>query len=176
MREVMMRSETRTVGTGKDTRVDAHFSELVGPAGQPMPDLHLSVSTSPRTGAIDRVVSLHLEARSDAVVTAETLRDFADALGDFVSMAVAGMSYSRTSQAVAGTGREGSEVARAAEIYRAAVLDGDPPIRRIVDEMNLSTATAARRVRKAKDLGLIPERADMLTRTDDGRAVEMWQE
>ena len=47
------------------------------------------------------------------------------------------------------------EVSRAAMIYREAVEDGKRPLQAVMKAMNLSKATASRRVRAAKDAGLI---------------------
>lgn len=50
-----------------------------------------------------------------------------------------------------------AEVARAAAIYRQAVEDDRLPLQAVMKALNLSKPTASRRVRAAKDLGLIPD-------------------
>ncbi len=50
-----------------------------------------------------------------------------------------------------------AEVARAAAIYNEAVSDGRLPLKAVMKALQLSKPTASRRVRAAKDLGLIQE-------------------
>lgn len=50
-----------------------------------------------------------------------------------------------------------AEVARAATVYNEAVSDGRLPLKAVMKALQLSKPTASRRVRAAKDLGLIHE-------------------
>lgn len=51
-----------------------------------------------------------------------------------------------------------AEVVRAAAVYREAVQDDRLPLQAVMRALNMSKPTASRRVRAAKDLGLIPEK------------------
>ena len=61
-----------------------------------------------------------------------------------------------------GASRVGKEVVRTADVYAAAVADRRSPLQAVMDELSLSKATASRRIRAAKDAGLLPERASEL--------------
>ena len=49
------------------------------------------------------------------------------------------------------------EILRAALIYLGAVSYGRPPLQEVMERMGLAKATASRRIRAAKDVGLLPE-------------------
>ena len=52
------------------------------------------------------------------------------------------------------------EVERAASIYRDALEDGRLPLKAVMKELDLTKPTASRRIRAARDLGLIPEKGE----------------
>lgn len=52
------------------------------------------------------------------------------------------------------------EIARAASIYRDALADGRLPLKAVMKELNLTKPTASRRIRAARDMGLIPEKGE----------------
>lgn len=65
----------------------------------------------------------------------------------------------------------GSRVRRAAEIYQQAVANGDKaPTEAVAREMGYSRPTAARDVRAAREMGLLPATAGMAARADDAPA------
>lgn len=61
-----------------------------------------------------------------------------------------------------GASRVGKEVVKAADVYLAAVKADTSPLRAVMDELHLSKPTASRRIRAAKDAGLLPEKASDL--------------
>jgi len=93
-------------------------------------------------------------------VTAEALREIADELPALMSytahearLVTDEMSMS---DAVAAAGAAGDELARVAETYKRAVEQMKPPVVMVEQELGLTKATANRRIRKARDLGLLP--------------------
>ena len=94
-------------------------------------------------------------------VTAEVLREIADELPGLMKYMADETGWGLTdemsaSDAVAATGELGDELARVAETYKRAVADRKPPVVMVEQELGLSKATANRRIRKARDLGLLP--------------------
>ncbi len=52
------------------------------------------------------------------------------------------------------------KVERAASIYLEAMEDGRLPLKAVMKELDLTKPTASRRIRAARDLGLIPEKGE----------------
>lgn len=65
-----------------------------------------------------------------------------------------------------GLGDRADDIACTVSAYRRAVLRFEPALTAVMDECSLSKATASRRIREAKDLGLLPERVADLRRQE----------
>lgn len=96
-------------------------------------------------------------------ITDEDLHRVAELLPTLAQIAYAAAQpeMDHTAMAMASS-RVGKEVLRAAEVYRAAVAQDTSPLKAVMDELNLSKPTASRRIRAAKDAGLLPEKASDL--------------
>ncbi len=105
--------------------------------------------------------SLTLRAMSPGnPITADAMREIADNLPGFMAFTaqnVGGLADEMSaSDAVAAAGAAGDELARVAETYKRAVAETRPPVVAVEQELGLKKATANRRIRKARDLGLLP--------------------
>jgi len=94
-------------------------------------------------------------------VTTEALREIADQLPALMSYTAHEAAFGlrdemSMSDAVAAAGQRGDELARVAETYKRAVEQMLPPVVMVEKELGLTKATANRRIRKARDLGLLP--------------------
>ena len=73
---------------------------------------------------------------------------------DFGRLVLQANANRRTTGARArANGTTPTELERVAEIYRAALADGDPPTRAVQDAFNVSKRTASRLVSRARDAG-----------------------
>ena len=63
------------------------------------------------------------------------------------------------------------EILSAALIYLGAVSYGRPPLQEVMERMGLAKATASRRIRAAKDVGLLPESVTALEAMERLREV-----
>lgn len=120
--------------------------------------IRLDLLDPPRDWTITAVTVTSEPSRA---VTAEDLSRVGRELPVLTAVLAALMQAERTA-AVAASGETGDELARVAGIYERAVESHQRPVLAVMQELNLSRPTANRRIRAAKDLGLLPERVGEL--------------
>ncbi len=159
-----MRMTTETEPLGNDperVRYSVRFTEW----GQGMPDVTLVFErTTFDRGSIDSGVQRvtidgsMIDASKVAKVAEQLPRLVAHAYAE-AAPGVPSVVQADMVSLAAGAADRGipAEVAKAAAIYRQAVEEDRLPLQAVMKALSLSKPTASRRVRAAKDLGLIPD-------------------
>lgn len=134
----------------------ADFTEM-GARGEE-PDLHLELRVNGRTGALDHVETLTIDATGRASISAEYLRALADQLDWVVAAAAhqAGAPLEMRLDAVAKSGAKGQRLVEVVEAYQDAAREGLPAFSTAQERLKMSRATLARHVAEARRLGLLP--------------------
>lgn len=142
----------------------ARFSDL--PKG--MPDVVVTIDTGDLpdvdnvTPVTKGITAITLDNPPALGVTADHLRRLADLLPQLTELTYSATSFSATPGMRLFASEAGRDVIEAADLYRKAVAEGRSPHDAIMAQQNVSKATASRRIRAAKDAGLLPEKASQL--------------
>lgn len=89
-------------------------------------------------------------------VTIENLTALARELPELLAISSALRFAEKRSKAVASVGSEADRLSAVAETYLQAAQEGQRPVVAVMEKLGMSRGTANRRVREARDLGLLP--------------------
>lgn len=89
-------------------------------------------------------------------VTVENLEALARELPELLAISSALRLAEKRSQAVASVGSAADRLSAVAEVYLDATREGHRPVKAVMDKLGMKRATANRRIREARDLGLLP--------------------
>ena len=122
------------------------------------PDVHIELRVNERTGALDHIEQITLDATGRESISAEYLRALADQLDWMVAAAAhtAGAPLEMRLDAVARSGAKGQRLVEVVEAYQDAAKEGLPPFTTAQERLSMSRATLARYVADARQRGLLP--------------------
>ncbi len=134
----------------------ADFTEM-GVNGEE-PDIHVELRVNERTGALDHIERITLDATGRPSITAEYLRALADNLEWMIAAAAhtAGAPLELRLDAVARSGAKGQRIVEVVEAYQDAMREGLPPFSTAQERLKMSRASLARYVAEARKLALLP--------------------
>ena len=134
----------------------ADFTEMGADGAEP--DVHIELRVNERTGALDHIEQIALDATGRESISAEYLRSLADQLDWMVAAAAhyAGAPLEMRLDAVAKSGAKGQRLVEVVEAYQDAIKQGLPPFTTAQESLSMSKATLARYVADARQRGLLP--------------------